>query len=66
MSDTIISVELLSKRYRLGQIGATSLRDTAMVCQPCHHDLHVGKKTLRLRDGRWLDENGWTDGPGRQ
>ena len=46
--------------------GTTSLRDTALVCLPCHHDLHVGKQTLRLRDGRWLNENGWTDGPSRQ
>jgi hypothetical protein len=29
MSDVIISVEHLSKKYRLGEIGATSLRDTA-------------------------------------
>ena len=46
--------------------GTTSLRDTALVCQPCHHDLHVGKQTLRLRDGRWLNENGWTDSSSRQ
>lgn len=29
VSDTIISVEHLSKRYRLGEIGATSLRESA-------------------------------------
>ena len=29
MSDIVISVEHLSKRYRLGQIGATSLRESA-------------------------------------
>ncbi|MFC1497558.1 hypothetical protein ACFLS1_03670 [Verrucomicrobiota bacterium] len=29
MSDTIISVERLSKKYRLGQIGATTLRESA-------------------------------------
>ena len=29
MSDTIITVDKLSKRYRLGQIGATSLREEA-------------------------------------
>ncbi|MFO7870990.1 MAG: hypothetical protein R6V03_06110, partial [Kiritimatiellia bacterium] len=28
-SDTVISVEHLSKRYRLGQIGATTLRESA-------------------------------------
>jgi hypothetical protein len=29
MSDVIISVEHLSKRYRLGEIGATTLRESA-------------------------------------
>ena len=46
--------------------GSTSLRDTALLCQSCHRDLHVGKKTLRLRNGRWLDEDGWADGPSRR
>ena len=41
----------------------TSLRDTVWMCERCHHDLHSGGKTLRLRDGRWLDEAGWTNGP---
>jgi len=43
--------------------GTTSLRDTVWICERCHHDLHAGKKTLRLRDGRWLNEYGWTTGP---
>ena len=45
--------------------GRTSLRDTLWTCDRHHHDLHTGKKTLRLRDGRWLHENGWTNGPSR-
>ena len=32
---------------------------TAWLCESCHRDLHVGKKTLRLRNGRWLSEDGW-------
>jgi hypothetical protein len=44
--------------------GTTSLGDTAWLCESCHHDLHVGKKTLRLRNGRWLSEDGWVEGPG--
>lgn len=32
MSDVIISVENLSKRYRLGQIGATTLRESVERC----------------------------------
>lgn len=43
--------------------GTTSVHDTAWLCDRHHHDLHTGKKTLRLRDGRWLNESGWTDGP---
>ena len=45
--------------------GRTSLRDTVLTCQRHHHDLHTGHKTLRLRDGRWINEHGWTDGPAR-
>jgi hypothetical protein len=43
--------------------GLTSCVDTALLCERHHHDLHTGKKVLRLRDGRWLSEDGWTDGP---
>lgn len=43
----------------------TSLADTVNACDRTHHDLHSGKRTIRLRDGRWLDENGWTEGPTR-
>jgi hypothetical protein len=39
--------------------GATSLADTAALCEVSHHDLHVKKRTLRLRDGRRLNETGW-------
>jgi hypothetical protein len=45
--------------------GRTSLADTVLLCDRNHHDLHSGGRTLRLRDGRWLDEHGWTDGPRR-
>jgi hypothetical protein len=43
--------------------GTTSLADTVNACRPTHHDLHSGKKRIRLRDGRWLDERGWAEGP---
>jgi hypothetical protein len=45
--------------------GRTCLTDTVLVCERNHRDVHVGGKTLRLRDGRWLNEHGWTDGPSR-
>ena len=41
----------------------TRYDDTVMLCTPNHHDIHKGHKTLRLKDGRWLNEHGWTDGP---
>jgi hypothetical protein len=41
----------------------TSLGDTVSVCEQTHHDLHAGGHTLRLKDGRWLNERGWTSGP---
>ncbi len=43
--------------------GTTSLHDTVWICPRHHHDLHTGKRTLRLRDSRCINENGWTDGP---
>jgi len=39
------------------------LADTVLLCDQTHHDLHSGKLTIRLKDGRWLNEQGWTDGP---
>ncbi|MGI8535929.1 MAG: hypothetical protein ACR2K2_05405, partial [Mycobacteriales bacterium] len=37
----------------------TRLRDLAPVCTHCHHDLHEGHATLRLRDGRLINDHGW-------
>ncbi|MCW2606286.1 MAG: hypothetical protein JWO60_979, partial [Frankiales bacterium] len=37
----------------------TKLADLAPLCEHHHHDVHEGHKTLRLRDGRLLDEWGW-------
>jgi hypothetical protein len=50
---------------RFADCGTTSLSDTVWCCAVTHGDIHVGKKTIRLKDGRWLNEKGWTDGPGR-
>ena len=44
--------------------GRTSYTDTVGLCDPDHHKIHTGH-TLRLKDGRWIDEHGWTDGPSR-
>ena len=42
---------------------STSLDESLPVCDVLHHDLHEGHKTVRLRDGRYLNEHGWVDGP---
>lgn len=39
--------------------GETVLKDLVPICEHHHHDVHDGHKTLRLRDGRLLDEWGW-------
>ena len=41
----------------------TSYTDSIPVCHHTHHDLHQGHKTIRLRDGRYLSADGWTDRP---
>jgi hypothetical protein len=45
--------------------GTTSLADTVWLCDQTHHDIHTGEKTIRLKDGRYLNEHGWTDGPAK-
>jgi hypothetical protein len=42
--------------------GTTSLRDTIWACPVLHHDLHHGR-TATLRNGRHLNQHGWTPGP---
>jgi hypothetical protein len=39
--------------------GHTQLEESLPLCDRAHHDLHTGKKLLRLRDGRLIDENGY-------
>jgi hypothetical protein len=39
----------------------TSIDETVWLCPTAHHDIHTGKKRLRLRDGRLIDENGELD-----
>ena len=43
--------------------GRTSLDESLPFCERSHQDLHEGKKTLLLRDGRYLNENGFTTPP---
>jgi hypothetical protein len=54
--DVIISVEHLSKRYRLGQIGATSLRESAERLwhrlrgrDPAEHMGQIDNRPLQVR-----------------
>jgi hypothetical protein len=50
---------------RYADDGVTSIDETVLVCDTLHHDLHEGGKTVRLRDGRYLCEQGWA-GPSGQ
>jgi hypothetical protein len=36
--------------------------DTVLICERDHHHLHSGR-SLVLKDGRRLDQNGWQDEP---
>jgi hypothetical protein len=38
----------------------TRLNDLVPLCEHCHHDLHEDRRTLRLRNGRHIDDHGWT------
>jgi hypothetical protein len=40
---------------------ATCLEDTVLLCPVTHDDIHVGGKTIRLKDGRLLNERGWVE-----
>ena len=37
----------------------TSLHDTVLLCDVSHSDVHVGGKTIRLKDGRLIGPHGW-------
>ena len=39
--------------------GRTTLADLVPLCKSTHHDVHDGHRTIRLRDGRLINENGW-------
>lgn len=41
----------------------TRYRDMIPICEHCHHDVHDGHRTLRLRDGRLINEFGWVAAP---
>jgi hypothetical protein len=43
--------------------GRTKLEDLVPLCKSDHHDVHDGHRTIRLRDGRLIDDNGWVDEP---
>ena len=43
--------------------GTTSLAATVPICDALHDDIHVGKRTVQLRDGRWINEQGVVSNP---
>jgi hypothetical protein len=42
--------------------GRTSMADTVWLCPRLHDAIHRGQ-TVQLRNGRWLNANGWADAP---
>jgi hypothetical protein len=55
--------------FNLGVLAGASVtfwcavRDTVLLCEQTHHDLHSGGRRIRLKDGRVLDQHGWVDNP---
>jgi hypothetical protein len=47
--------------HLFSQTQTTSLDDTINSCDGLHGDVHIGKRTLLLRDGRYIRENGVFD-----
>lgn len=45
--------------------GTTSFRDTVLLCEQTHHDVHSGGMTVKLKDGRYLNAHGWVEQPER-
>jgi hypothetical protein len=43
--------------------GLTSLSTTVIACPVLHDDIHLGKRTIRLRDGRLITEDGYLHDP---
>jgi hypothetical protein len=57
-------VPLVPHHVRLfSRYGETSLEETLAVCPVLHDDLHLGKRTVRLRDGRLITEDGYLTAP---
>ena len=44
----------------------TGLAHLVPLREHCHHDLHEGHRTLRLRDGRLVDDRGWSTRAGER
>jgi len=44
--------------YEHSRHARTSIAETVWLCPTAHHDIHTGKRRLRLRDGRVIHENG--------
>jgi hypothetical protein len=49
--------------YGYARHGVTSHRETVLLCPASHHAVHEGGKTIQLKDGRWLNADGWVSGP---
>jgi hypothetical protein len=41
--------------------GTTSLGESLLVCDTLHNDIHLGRRPIRLRDGRLITEDGYLE-----
>lgn len=48
------------------RVHRTQIKDLVPLCPGHHHDLHLGKRALRLRDARLVNESGWIAAAHRQ
>ena len=47
------------------EVGHTAIDDTVPICEVTHRDVHVGRRSVTLRDGRRIGPHGWLGPPGR-
>lgn len=43
--------------------GVTAYAESVPLCESTHRELHEGRRTVRLRDGRTLSPQGWVAAP---
>jgi hypothetical protein len=49
-------------RLLVAELGKASMEETIWACPRLHDAIHRGR-TVPLRNGKWLDQHGWTEPP---